>query len=54
MKIENEIKFWKEAKKIIRQGYGKSCKEFNLSCSACQANLVYSWIDNHIALLKWK
>jgi hypothetical protein len=54
MTTRDEIKFWQKAKKIIRAGYGKPCRDFALGCAGCQANLAASWIEEHIALLKWE
>ncbi len=54
MNINKEIKFWRKALQIIRKGYGKPCKDFEMSCAGCQANLTASWIRHHIALLKWE
>jgi len=54
MTTKQEILFWQKAKKLARDGYVKGyCSEINLDCKSCQARLTISWIDNHIALLKW-
>lgn len=48
-----EIKFWRKAIQIIDKDYGEPCKDFNWDCVGCRANLMRSWIKNHIELLKW-
>ncbi len=54
MTTKEEIKFWKKAIKIIENGYGTDCKDFDLRCVECQSRYVVSWIDQHIDLLEWE
>jgi hypothetical protein len=53
MKIQEEIKFWTQARKLIVKGYGKPCKTLFMDCPGCRARITLSWIDAHIDLLKW-
>lgn len=53
MTEQQEIIFFKQAKKIIRAGYGKPCPEFAFGCAGCEANLAVAWIDKHISLMEW-
>lgn len=51
---KSKLKFWQKVKQTIRKEHGaKPCKDFNLSCSTCQAYMMLSWIDNEIDTLKW-
>ncbi len=52
MNDKQEIQFWLKAKKLIREGYGKPCKDFNWNCPVCKANLVVAWIDDQLDLLE--
>ena len=51
--LYEEILFWEDAIEKIREGYGKPCKEFDIDCCGCRANLVVVWIENHIDLIKY-
>ena len=56
-KQKEEIKFWEKMIKVIQRDYGKPhCKvnEISFNCVQCRANLVISWIKEHIELIKYK
>ena len=50
----DQAKFWRQAQKLIRKSYGKSCKDFEWGCVTCQAGLVSAWIEGQIDLIRWK
>lgn len=52
MKPAEEIKLFKAAKNLIRQGYGLDCKTFNKDCIDCRAKAAYAFINNHIKILE--
>lgn len=57
MKKDEEIKFWKQARKLILKGYGgRHCQkpvDMDFRCAQCMSGLAMSWIDIHLDLLKW-
>ena len=54
-KNKQEILFWKQARKLLIDGYGCNCnpKDFHKSCAECRAGEMVRFIDEHIDLLKW-
>jgi len=52
MKDKLEILFWKVARRIIINGYGKPCSDFDAGCACCRAGKTIEWIDHHINLIK--
>lgn len=56
MTDQQEIVFWKKAKKLILDGYGnRHCpvKDTNLDCPQCRAVYAVAWINGHLNLLDW-
>jgi len=52
MTKNQEIKLLDKVQKLIKEKFGKPCKEFNIECPTCKAYLVHSWIDNYLDLFK--
>jgi hypothetical protein len=49
-----EILFWRFAKHLIERHYGENCPDYCEGCVVCDAWKMIEWIDNEIALIKYK
>lgn len=53
MTNKEEVRFWKKAIKMLKKGYGADCKELDMNCAGCRAELMISWIHGHIELIEY-
>lgn len=49
---KERIEILKEAKKLVIEGYGKKCTDFDFRCFACVSGIVVDFLDEYIGDIK--
>lgn len=53
-KLEKELKIIKDYKKLLQKSFGDNvCRELNVDCSSCKAQILIGFVNWHIEAVEW-